>query len=652
MKTINYMKRIRNMLLLIFGSIIAILVCILMLMGFHSRRDRENQIIIESFARQQLLTQIMSKDAGRIYSIYQAQDDYSDQASLDRLEERMKIARASILSASEEFQKNLDAMNMGELVNSQDTINIKSAIRTSSNGIKQLNQMWIKFDEAVKILAGSDTKKDDSLPALVYIQDHNTEMLALSEEISEQVMNATLRDERMDQVVLFSMMFVLIFTILISFKSLYTYIVVPYRQLYQGFGALGLTQTGSTLREGRNLDPLVSEVSDLFKKVSDLFKLIDNMNNNYNFTEMLNFINETFSDFISYNYIGVALIDKERQTVKATYGVSDGTIKGMPEDLMGKTFRLKDTSLEAVIEEGNARIINDLDAYTEGRPVKYYNKVIMESGIKSSITLPLKRGNDPIGVIFFSSSQKHVYRQEHIALLKMLANSIAVSFEQNIFIDDLIYSNTLALAKLAEARDEDTGEHLERMKVYSSKIAEYLYGDGLYPNTIDLEYIGQIERFSPLHDIGKVGVPDGILLKPGKLTHEEFEEMKKHTTYGAEVLRTAEKTISRHKRCLFGVGIEIAEGHQEWWNGSGYPFGRKGDEIPLSARIVAVADVLDALTSERPYKKAFSFEKSVQMMMEERGTHFDPVILDCFQAHIDEIYRIYKGFSAKKPDVN
>lgn len=229
----------------------------------------------------------------------------------------------------------------------------------------------------------------------------------------------------------------------------------------------------------------------------------------------------------------------------------------------------------------------------------------------------------------------------------MLANSIAISFEQNIFIDDLLYSNTLALAKLAEARDEDTGEHLERMKIYSSKMAELLYSDGIYEDIIDIEYISQIERFSPLHDIGKVGVPDGILLKPGKLTKEEFEEMKKHTTYGAEVLRTAEQTISKHKRCLFGIGIEIAEGHQEKWDGSGYPFGKKENEIPLSARIVAVADVLDALTSERPYKKAFSFETSFQMMVEERGTHFDPVIIDSFVKHKEDIFRIYQKFHHK-----
>lgn len=166
----------------------------------------------------------------------------------------------------------------------------------------------------------------------------------------------------------------------------------------------------------------------------------------------------------------------------------------------------------------------------------------------------------------------------------------------------------------------------------------------VYRDEINFEYISQIERFSPLHDIGKVGVADGILLKPGKLTTEEFEEMKKHTTYGAAVLRTAEETISKHRKCLFKIGIEIAEGHQEKWDGSGYPYGKKGEEIPLSARIVAVADVLDALTSVRPYKKAFPFERSFQMIIEERGTHFDPKIIDTFIKHKDEIFRIYKKF--------
>ncbi|NLP34456.1 MAG: HD domain-containing protein, partial [Clostridiales bacterium] len=226
----------------------------------------------------------------------------------------------------------------------------------------------------------------------------------------------------------------------------------------------------------------------------------------------------------------------------------------------------------------------------------------------------------------------------------ILTNSIAISFHQNILIDDIIYSSILALAKLAEARDEDTGEHLERMKEYSRVIAEFLYSSNKHEDIITLDYIDQIKRYSPLHDIGKVGIRDSILLKPGKLTPEEFSEMKKHTIYGAEVLRYAEKNIAKHRRSLFGMGIEIAQNHHEKWDGSGYPNGKKGEEIPLSARIVAVADVFDALTSKRPYKEAFSLEQAFAIIQEGRGKHFDPEIVDVFMEHRADIEKMYWSF--------
>ena len=147
--------------------------------------------------------------------------------------------------------------------------------------------------------------------------------------------------------------------------------------------------------------------------------------------------------------------------------------------------------------------------------------------------------------------------------LETLANSIAISFQQNTYIDNIIYSSVLALAKLAEARDTDTGHHLERMKSYSRIIAEILHEDDRYADEITLEYISNIERYSPLHDIGKVGIPDGILLKPGKLTEDEFEEMKQHTIYGTEVLRNAEDNLNTKGRSVFSMAIDITLGHHE-----------------------------------------------------------------------------------------
>jgi response regulator RpfG family c-di-GMP phosphodiesterase len=247
-----------------------------------------------------------------------------------------------------------------------------------------------------------------------------------------------------------------------------------------------------------------------------------------------------------------------------------------------------------------------------------------------------------MGMIFFSSSSRNVYTEEHLNFLRTLANSIAISINQNIFVSDIMYSSILALAKLAEARDEDTGDHLERMSVYSRVIAELLYEKGIYKEEITLEYIDNIERFSPLHDIGKVGIRDGILLKPGKLTMEEYGEMKHHASFGEEVLRSADANLQKRGKSLFTMGAEIAGGHHEKWDGSGYPVGKKGLEIPLCARIVAVADVFDALASKRPYKEAFPIDMSMELIMDGRGKHFDPDIVDVFMENRPRIELLYQ----------
>jgi len=414
--------------------------------------------------------------------------------------------------------------------------------------------------------------------------------------------------------------------------------------LYNGIDEIGLgfSLNGGNTSQKKAL-PAYYEIDNMFDKIKNVISLIGNLNDNSSFTEMLQFIYKSFFTFIPYNYIGVALISDDKKYLKASYGVGDAHIKGLPDKLTGVRWLISETSLHELIKTGNSRIINDLEKYCEGKPLKPYNQAILEAGIRASITLPLKVSGEPVGVIFFSSVNKNVYKKEHIKLLNTLASSIAISLNKNIYVNDIKYSSILALAKLAEARDSYTGEHLNRMAVYSRMIAELLYENNVYRNIIDLDYVESIERFSPLHDIGKVGVRDSILLKPGKLTAEEFNEMKLHTIYGAEVLREADKYMKDNKK-MFHMGIEIVEAHHEKWDGSGYPYGKKGSEIPLSARIVALADVFDALTSVRPYKPAFSFEATLDAIAEGRGSHFDPVIVDVFLANRDRIEAVYKKF--------
>lgn len=193
------------------------------------------------------------------------------------------------------------------------------------------------------------------------------------------------------------------------------------------------------------------------------------------------------------------------------------------------------------------------------------------------------------------------------------------------------------LSKAAEYRDPETGAHILRMAHYSELIAQ---GLGLPEAQCSL-----LLQAAPMHDIGKVGIPDQILLKPGRLTLEEFEVMKQHAVYGFEILKESSSKVLE-------AGAEIALGHHEKYDGSGYPSGQKGDEIPIFSRIVAVADVFDALTSERPYKKAWSLERAAEHIKASAGQHFDPKCVSTFFAHWGRVLEIRQRFNDEKPDPN
>ncbi len=202
------------------------------------------------------------------------------------------------------------------------------------------------------------------------------------------------------------------------------------------------------------------------------------------------------------------------------------------------------------------------------------------------------------------------------------------------------------LAKLAESRDNDTGAHLERVRTFSRVIAEHLARHPKYRDQVNADFVRLIYLTSPLHDIGKVAVPDSVLLKPGPLTREEFELMKSHTTHGAGTLDAAlrEYPAARYLR----MARDIAASHHEWYDGSGYPHGLAGKEIPLCGRIVALADVYDALTSKRVYKEVFSHEKAKAIVIQARGTHFDPDVVDAFLANEEKFIAIQRALSTPR----
>ena len=208
----------------------------------------------------------------------------------------------------------------------------------------------------------------------------------------------------------------------------------------------------------------------------------------------------------------------------------------------------------------------------------------------------------------------------------------------------------LAMASLAETRDSDTGNHIRRTQFYVKALAEHLSTHPKFAAQLTEGYVQMLFKSAPLHDIGKVGIPDRILLKPGRFEPYEFELMKTHTTLGRDAIEHAEKQLGMNVDFL-SMAKEIALSHQEKWDGSGYPQGLAGEAIPLSARLMAVADVYDALISRRVYKEGMSHEKAVTIIQEGRGTHFDPDIADAFVALQQEFRDIATRFADSDADM-
>lgn len=198
---------------------------------------------------------------------------------------------------------------------------------------------------------------------------------------------------------------------------------------------------------------------------------------------------------------------------------------------------------------------------------------------------------------------------------------------------ELEYAQDVALsgfATLAEFRDQETGAHIVRTRQYVRLLAHYLSVHPRFSEVLTQDEIDQLYKSAPLHDIGKIGVADRILLKPGKLTPEEFEEMKKHTLYGRDAIARAEQAQGALRNSFLRLAREIAYTHHEKWDGSGYPQGLAGESIPISGRLMALADVYDALVSKRVYKEALPHDLAVEIITSERGRHFDPAVVDAF----------------------
>lgn len=263
-------------------------------------------------------------------------------------------------------------------------------------------------------------------------------------------------------------------------------------------------------------------------------------------------------------------------------------------------------------------------AFREGRNVYCHDhSVIVFRSRNHSISVVYLEGHAPLGEV-------------DRGLLEIFCSKVAIAFDNVYLYEQVLNSQkatVYALGKLAEFKDEITGQHVRRIERLTALIAGELKARGQFTDEIDDCFVDQIGLASILHDVGKVGLPDSILNKPARLTDEEMDVIRQHPRIGANVLREVAKMVPG--RSYLSLGAEVAETHHEKFDGSGYPAGLKGDEIPISGRITAVADVYDALMHKRPYKDAWRPDETIEHLKAQSGSHFDPRVVDAFLSLIE-----------------
>ncbi|MCY6959783.1 HD domain-containing phosphohydrolase [Clostridium brassicae] len=377
-------------------------------------------------------------------------------------------------------------------------------------------------------------------------------------------------------------------------------------------------------------------VEILLKKISFL---IEKANMEQDMKNIVEIIYNTFDDCISFDKICVILFTDNKDDY-SNYVIC----KNKSTVEYGFKSNLYKSYLKDIIKNKKSKIINmDIknDISFNMRESNFEDDL---DKVQSNLYIPIISNEICKGVIIFYSSHSNAYSEKDIVLGEIIANCIVVSLEKCILDDGLIIACVKGFAKLVESKDNVTGKHIERIQEISKILALNLSNNEKYKNIINNKYIIDIYHSSAMHDIGKVGIPDGILLKQGKLTPEEFDVIKTHTIIGADVLYKASTSLSGRAKDFFKMAIDIAIAHHEKFDGTGYPYGLYGQYIPLAARIVSVADVLDALSSKRPYKMAMDVEEAINIVVEESGKHFDSDVVEALIIGKKDILETYDKF--------
>lgn len=401
---------------------------------------------------------------------------------------------------------------------------------------------------------------------------------------------------------------------------------------------------------------LNDERTRYLEQVNQINEIIAMLNRGKSTDDIFHSLNSTLKKIIPFDTLVLLIINKDGSTVTVKLVESDS------ESIFKKDsrFTMDDPLLKDVSTTKALLSIDDVEDFPQAYSDSEFIRHFTGGGYKSLLILPLIMKNVNRGFLVFTARSVEAFVKSHVSFLESIGGQISFSIERGELIDEIEqYTKNLehtieirtkeilktqksmifALSKIADTRDRTTGDHLERIRSYCVLIAQILKYSG--NDEITNQFIRDLYDSSILHDIGKVGIPDSILLKKDRLTPDELQIMLKHATIGYEALKTASKDLGEDS--FLKMALDITLYHHERWDGSGYPFGLRGTDIPLSARIVAIADVYDALTTARPYKKAFTHEESLDVMNKE-ANKFDPKLLNIFMGNAEEFNQIRMRF--------
>lgn len=366
------------------------------------------------------------------------------------------------------------------------------------------------------------------------------------------------------------------------------------------------------------MPPISLEDSGMFKHRD----ILDELNRNLSLEQKVGMLlTQIRTRFPAIERIAVALYEQKTDWLKTYLASGEGE-----NPLQHYSARLGEApSLQAILKKGRPRVVNDLGVFDQGQ--HKHTQAIRAQGYGSSYTMPMYVSGTFFGFLFFNSHSKDVFTEEVLHHLDMVGHLVSLVVINEVASIHTLQASLKTAVTMVYHRDVDTGSHLDRMSNFAWLIARELAPKYRFTD----EQIEHIFFFAPLHDMGKIGIPDAILKKQGKLTDAEFEDMKQHTVKGLEIIDVMLRNYGLEGLHHVDMLRNIALYHHEAINGRGYPKGLKGEDIPIEARIVSVADIFDALTSKRSYKQAWSNDEAFATLRKMAGTQVDQ---DCVEALI------------------